>query len=110
MVLKPDDFTEQGQEVLKVSQDIVRRYRQTQWDVEHVLLALLETENGVSLEVLKEIGVQIESIKKKVEIALEAAPKTAYDNAQLYVTPRANNLIENARYEAERFKDEFIGA
>ena len=47
MVLKPDDFTEQGQEVLGSSQEIVRRYRHSQWDVEHVLLALLELEKGV---------------------------------------------------------------
>ena len=42
MVLKPEQFTEQAQEVIGESQAIVRRYRHSQWDSEHVLLALLE--------------------------------------------------------------------
>ena len=109
MVLKPDDFTEQGQEVLNLSQAIVRRYRHSQWDVEHVLLALLEISNGVTSQILQEIGLSPETITKKVEIVLESIPKNAYENSQLYITPRANTLIEKAKEEADRFKDEFIG-
>ena len=40
MVLRPDQFTEQAQEVLHNSQELVRRYNHSQWDVEHILLAL----------------------------------------------------------------------
>ena len=110
MVLKPDDFTEQGQEVLNLSQSIVRRFRHSQWDVEHVLLALLEISNGVTSKILQEIGLSPETITKKVEMVLESMPKNAYENSQLYITPRANVLIEKAKEEADRFKDEFIGA
>jgi ATP-dependent Clp protease ATP-binding subunit ClpC len=110
MVLKPDDFTEQGQEVLGSSQEILRRYRHSQWDVEHVLLALLELEKGVPMEVLRQLGVPVEAMKRRVEEALGRTPKTAYETTQLYVTPRVNRLLENAKAEAERLKDEFIGA
>ena len=110
MVLKPDDFTEQGQEVLESSQEIVRRYSHSQWDVEHVLLALLEMEKGVPVEVLRRLGVQVDAVKRRVEEVLEQSPKTAYETTQIYVTPRAKRLLENAKAEAERFKDEFIGA
>ena len=47
MVLRPDQFTEQAQEVLTNSHDLVRRYNHSQWDVEHILLALLELDNGI---------------------------------------------------------------
>ena len=110
MVLKPDDFTEQGQDVLGSSQDIVRRFNHNQWDVEHVLLALLELENGVPVEVLRRLGVTVDGVKRRVEEALEHTPKTAYETNQIYVTPRAKQLLENAKAEADRFKDEFIGA
>ncbi|MQF48730.1 AAA family ATPase [SAR202 cluster bacterium AC-647-N09_OGT_505m] len=110
MVLKPDDFTEQGQDVLGSSQDIVRRFSHNQWDVEHVLLALLELENGVPVEVLRRLGVTVDGVKRRVEEALEHTPKTAYETNQIYVTPRAKQLLENAKAEADRFKDEFIGA
>ena len=110
MVLRPDDFTEQGQEVLTKSQDVVRRYRHSQWDVEHILLALLELEEGVPVRALRELGVTVEAMKRRVEEALEQAPKTAYDSAQIYATPRATMLMANAKSEADRFKDEFVGA
>ena len=42
MVLRPERFTEQAQQVMVNSQEIVRLYRHNQWDVEHLLLALLE--------------------------------------------------------------------
>ena len=110
MVLRPDDFTEQGQEVLTKSQDVVRRYRHSQWDAEHILLALLELEEGVPVKALRELGVAVEAMKRRVEEVLEQAPKTAYDSAQIYATPRATMLMANAKAEADRFKDEFVGA
>jgi ATP-dependent Clp protease ATP-binding subunit ClpC len=110
MVLKPDDFTEQGQEVLECSQDIVRRYNHSQWDVEHVLMALLELEKGVPVELLHQLGIPVDAVKRRVEEVLEQTHKTAYEATQIYVTPRAKQLLENAKAEADRFKDEFIGA
>ena len=110
MFLKSDDFTEQGQEVLGTSQEIIRRYNHTQWDVEHVLLALLELEKGVPVEVLLKLGVPLEAMKQRVEETLEQIPKTTNEASQVYVTPKATKLLENAKAEAERFKDEFIGA
>jgi ATP-dependent Clp protease ATP-binding subunit ClpC len=46
MVLRPDQFTEQAQQVLQNSQELVRRYNHSQWNVEHILMALLELEQG----------------------------------------------------------------
>jgi len=44
--MTPEKFTEQAQEVLAASQELVRRYHHNQWDVEHILLALLEQQGG----------------------------------------------------------------
>ena len=110
MTPRPEDFTEQGREALAASQEVVRRYRHSQWDVEHVLLALLELEDGVPVRVLRQLGVAVESMRRRVEEALEQSPKTAYDTAQIYATPRATTLLANAKAEADRFKDEFVGA
>lgn len=56
MVLKQDDFTEHAQEILGTSQEIARRYKHSQWDVEHILMALLEQEKGVTAEILAKLG------------------------------------------------------
>ena len=42
--------------------------------------------------------------------ALESAPKVADNATQIYATPRAARLLEDAKNEADRLKDDFIGA
>jgi len=106
--LKPERFTEQAQEVLAASQELVRRYRHNQWDVEHVLLALLEQEKGVTRDILQMLGVDIDVVKKRVGATLDGFPKMAYEATQIYATPRISALIENANKEADRLKDEFV--
>ena len=109
MVLRPEKFTEQAQQVLSNSQDLVRRYSHSQWDVEHVLLALLELEQGLPQDILTNLGVSVESVKVRLQEALEGSPKVAYATTEIYATPRAARLLDNARAESERLRDEFIG-
>ena len=108
MVLKPDEFTEQAQEVLGVSQEIVRRYSHSQWDAEHILMALLEQEEGVPAEVLRQLGVSIPAMRARLHDLLEQAPKVAHESSQIYVAPRAARVLERAKAEAERLNDDFI--
>ena len=109
MALRPGKFTEQAQEVLFNSQEIVRRYGHSQWDVEHILLALLELEDGLPENILDNLGVSAASMKQGLEEGLERSPKVSNEVNQIYATPRGARLLDNARAEAERLKDEFIG-
>jgi ATP-dependent Clp protease ATP-binding subunit ClpC len=106
--LKPERFTEQAQEVLAASQELVRRYHHNQWDVEHVLLALLEQEKGITKDIFQALGVDVDAVKKRVGVTLESFPKVTYEAGQIYATPRIAGLLENANKEADRLKDEFV--
>ena len=106
--MKPERFTEQAQEVLAASQELVRRYRHNQWDVEHVLLALLEQEKGITRDIFQALGADIDAAKKRVGATLEGFPKVTYEAGQIYATPRIAALLENANKEADRLKDEFV--
>ena len=110
MTAQNDQFTNQARQVLQNSQELVRRYRHSQWDVEHILLALLELEDGVPARILSELGAPTGELRASLQRALEAAPKLAYEAQQIYPTPRAQRLVQNARMEATRLNDEFIGA
>ncbi|MBI2305317.1 MAG: AAA family ATPase [Chloroflexi bacterium] len=107
--MRLDKFTEKAQEVLAASQELVRQYRHSQWDVEHILLALLQQEEGLTSDILQKLGVEAEYIRQRVDRVLNAAPKVAYQGGQIFVTPRVQRLLENAVQEAERLKDEFVG-
>jgi len=106
--LRPERFTEQAQEVLAASQELVRRYHHNQWDVEHILLALLEQEKGITRDILQMLGVDIEVVKQRVGATLDGFPKVAYEATQIYATPRISALLESANREADRLKDEFV--
>jgi ATP-dependent Clp protease ATP-binding subunit ClpC len=108
MTLRPENFTESAREAIAASQQSVREYRHAQWDVEHVLLALLEQSDGVPNLILKEMGVDVAAFKGRVETALARTPKLAYEPQQIYDTPRSRRLMMNAKSEADRLKDEFI--
>ena len=110
MVMNPEQFTEHARHIIGASQEIVRRYRHSQWDVEHVLLALLDQEQGVPVEVLNDLGAPVERLRDRLRSVLEAAPKLAEGGAQLFVTPRAANMLRRAEAEAQRMNDEYIGA
>ena len=107
--MKQERFTEQAQEALALSQELVRQYQHSQWDVEHILLALLQQEQGLVGEILREIGADVTIIKRQVSAALEKSPRLGYETPQIYATPRVGQILQKAAAEASRLKDEFIG-
>ncbi len=46
-MMRPERFTEKAQEILASSQELVQNMKHTQWDVEHVLLAILEENSNL---------------------------------------------------------------
>jgi ATP-dependent Clp protease ATP-binding subunit ClpC len=111
LVLKQEDFTEQAREALGASQQMVLQMRHSQWDAEHLLLGLLQVENSLPARMLEALDVEPSDIIREVTQILEQSPKIAGQNpaAQIFATPRVVTAIENARKEADRLKDQFIG-
>jgi len=107
--MRQEKFTEQAQDALASSQELVRQYRHSQWDVEHILLALLIQERGLVGDILRELGASVESVKQQVTAALDKIPRLSYETTQIYATPRVAQLFQTATKEADRLKDEFIG-
>ena len=109
MLPRQEKFTEQAQQAIAGSQELVRQYRHSQWDVEHVLLALLQIEDGLPVQILGQMGVPADLLRQQLRKELEGFPKMASEGDQIYGTPRVTKLMENARLEAERLSDEYIG-
>ena len=108
MVLTAEKFTRQAQEALQSSQELVRNYQHSQWDIEHVLLALVALEDGLPGRIMQELGVDVEVIKSRLHQALEASPKSVAGTQQIFITPRLQRMLQTAGEEAERLKDQYI--
>jgi len=106
-----EKFTERARELVQMAQDILVRYKHTQLDTEHLLLAMLEQNDGLAVQVLKKLGVDISGLNHAVEEALSRAPKVQYadQGAQIYITPRIKRVFDLAKDEAQRLQDSYIG-
>jgi ATP-dependent Clp protease ATP-binding subunit ClpC len=107
--MRQEKFTEHAQEALAASQELVRTYKHNQWDVEHILMALLQQEKGIVSQVLEKMNVNLAAVRQKVGDSLEKMPKVSYETGQIYATPRIQWLFQTANAEAQRLKDEFVG-
>ncbi|MCI0823052.1 MAG: AAA family ATPase [Chloroflexi bacterium] len=108
MVFRPDKYTDSAKEAVQISQELVQRYRHTQWDSEHILMALLEQQQGVPLQILREMNVDIGSLTQRLRAMLDKVPKVTYQQNQIFQTPRVKLLLERANAERERMKDDYI--
>ena len=110
MIINPNDFTEKAQAILAKSQEIVRRLKHNQWDAEHLLLALLEEDEGVPTEIFKKLGIRIDELIEETNKILNKFPTASGSSTQIYSTPRSEMIIERSKNEAKRLNDEFIGS
>jgi ATP-dependent Clp protease ATP-binding subunit ClpC len=110
-MMRFDKYTERAQDAIARSQEIMVRYKHSQLDVEHMLLALLDQPEGVISQVLAALKVDMETVRHRIDDVLQASPKTFYHSggaAQVFVTPRLKKAMDNADEEARRMGDEFV--
>ena len=105
-------FTEKMQEAFRAAQSKATRYSHQQLDVEHLLAALLEQENGLAGAILGKAGVSTDLLHQRLEEELDRLPKVSTAAGtpadQIYVTGRLNRLLIQAADEAKRLKDEYV--
>jgi ATP-dependent Clp protease ATP-binding subunit ClpC len=106
-----DKFTERAQDAASRAYEIVQRYKHTQVDTEHLLLALLEQPDGAVPQLLDQMNVDVAAMQARLDAELAASPKVAVYGGgvgQIFYTPRIRTVLELAQGEANRIKDEFI--
>ena len=105
-------FTEKMQEALRAAQSLAIRRSHQQVDVEHLLAALLEQENGLAGPILTKAGVSAELLAQRLAQELEKMPKvtgpTGAPPDQIYVSGRLNHVLAEAEDEAKKLKDEYV--
>ena len=109
MVLRPDEFTDAARQTLVESQQAVKRFNHSQWDAEHVLLTLLDQQEGVIADLLTEIGADVPRIHDRARQTLDRLPTLSGGSAApIYQTPRLSRLLYAAKAESERLQDDYI--
>jgi len=108
-MIRFDKMTESAQELFREAQDVLVRFQHNQFDVEHLFYVLATTE-GVGLEILRQLQVNLDALARDLERLLRGKPTLGSGTGgQIYITPRLDAVVTAAQSEADRLRDEFIG-
>jgi len=102
-----DKFTLKLQEAFQDAEGLATGSGHQGVDVEHILLALIRQPEGAVSEILKKVGVDHNRLAGEIEDVLERLPKVS-GAGQSYLTPRMNDVLNNALTEAARLGDEYV--
>ncbi|MFC1789711.1 ATP-dependent Clp protease ATP-binding subunit [Patescibacteria group bacterium] len=104
------NFTHKAQEAILSAQDLTRGKGQQQVDALHLLSSLLDQEDSVNLNLLQRLGIDVESLKRRTNLALDHLPIIAAPQqfGQFYLTQDMAKVLDKARQEATKMGDEFI--
>jgi ATP-dependent Clp protease ATP-binding subunit ClpB len=105
--MRLDRFTIKGQQAVDAAIVLAQRYRNSQVEPEHLLIALLEQRDGLARAVFGKVGASVEPVLAAARVEAEALPKTAGVGGQ-YISPRTNHVFDLAQSEADRLRDEYV--
>ncbi|HPL83549.1 MAG TPA: Clp protease N-terminal domain-containing protein, partial [bacterium] len=106
-----DNFTEKAQEAIINAQMVAQQYGQEFIGALHLLLALLQQDEGLVRPIIEAQKIDPEYIVDQVEAELEKLPKSDHPQIAEGVvqgTAEASMVIERARREAKNLDDEYV--
>ncbi len=107
--MDPNKLTLKAQEALQEAKSISEKKHHQQIEVEHLLSALLAQKDGIVIPILQKLGANPELIHSQVENDLNRIPQvTGRGAGQVYLSGRANEILNMAWKEAEGLTDEYL--
>jgi len=104
--MRLDKFTIRSQEAIQAAQSLAAGRGHPEIRPEHLLVALLDQEDGLVHPVLGKVGAQPDLVSKEAERALDALPQVS--GGQAGPAAETVSVLETAAGAAERMKDEFV--
>ncbi|HEY8639947.1 MAG TPA: Clp protease N-terminal domain-containing protein, partial [Solirubrobacterales bacterium] len=107
--MQPDRFTLKSQEAVAAAQRLASEARNTEVAPPHLLLALLEQEDGLVVPVLQKLGADVPAIAQRARDAVGALPTVSGD-AEPEVQPSSSLVksLQRAEKEMAALGDEYI--
>ncbi len=104
--MKFDKFTVKAQEAVQAAQSLADQGNHQAIVPEHLLLALLQQQEGVVGPLLAKLGARPEVIAREIQSELDKLPRVQGGGRQ-YASERLEAALNRAWEEAQRLKDEY---
>ncbi|MFQ6339198.1 ATP-dependent chaperone ClpB [Bacillus sp. AF62] len=106
-----NQMTTKTQEAIMSAQSLAVSHHYQEVDTVHLLLALLEEQDGLAVRIFQKMNVDIEALKQSAESLIKKKPSVTGSGAEvgkLYVTSALQQLLVRAGKEAEKLQDDYI--
>ncbi len=103
----PSKFTQQAWDVIVDSQEVARRFKNQELEVEHVMMTLFSTE-GDANQILEAKQVDVERLQQQLEVFTNRQRKSMRVE-QLYLGRGLDALLDRAEKARQSWQDEVIG-
>ncbi len=103
-------FTQKSLEAIQKAQEIAIQNQNPQIEQEHILLALIDDENGLIKELLSKMQVSKE-LKNEIKKIIENKPKIiskTNQNENIYISQELEQALVEAEKIAQKMKDDYI--
>jgi len=106
--MKYDKMTIKAQEALEEATRIAQKNDHSQIEAEHLLLAMIQQENGIVTPIIERICGDAARLAQNAEALVRETLKVFGEAAQVFLSPSASKALAKAEAEASALKDEYV--
>jgi ATP-dependent Clp protease ATP-binding subunit ClpC len=103
-----NNFTPRAQQVLALARKEADRFNHAYVGTEHLLLGLIKLGQGVAVNVLERMGLELEAVRMEVEKEVGSGPPQKTPGNIPY-TPRVKKVLALANKEAKALNHSYVG-
>lgn len=108
MAFDTNRFTEKSQEAIMAAQNQAQGNNNSQVEPEHLLLALLEQNDGIVPQLLNKLNISTAQLAQKTRQSINRFPRITGSAAQLNISQGLRNVLVNAHDQMEHFRDDYV--
>ena len=103
-----NQFTQKSVEAVQAAQQMASAWQNQQIEQEHLLLALLEQQEGLIPQLMQKAGVEPAALRQKLTAAVERLPQVSGSGAgQMYLSRDLEQALNEAEKIAREMHDEY---
>ncbi len=103
-----NNFTPRAQQVLALARKEADRFNHSYVGTEHLLLGLIKLGQGVAVNVLERMGLELEAVRMEVEKEVGSGPPQK-TSGNIPYTPRVKKVLALANKEAKALNHSYVG-
>lgn len=103
-----DRFTKKSGEAIQDAQKLAMDYGNQEINQEHLLLALLNQEDGLIPKLIQKMEIDLTYFTNDITSMVQNLPKVQGSNVQCYISNDLNEALMHGEDEAKRMGDEYV--